>query len=118
VPNAAIDSVMFFRRTGKLDEAVQIALGKKKCPKLEDIGTQIPQSQTWFFPDQDKLNRFQLMLQNQLQIAPENIADADNGSQSGYAVTVTGNFSEQDIASIAGPLLGQRLDNLPASPAV
>lgn len=111
----AFAAISHFRRTNRIEEAVQIALGKLEAPRIkEDAGKQVSQSQIWFLNDQDKLNRFQQYLQNQLGLTCT-VADYSNGSQGGYAVTVTGNYSEQDIANAAGSLSATRLDNLPGT---
>ena len=114
----ALASIRHLSRGGKIDEAVDIALGRRPIPKAlrEDAGEQSKQSQDWFLPDQDKLNRFCLYLENQLGLTCT-ISDYDNGAQGGYKVTVSGSFSEQDIANVAGSLSAMRLDNLPGTPA-
>lgn len=116
--NEALASIKHMTRTGKVEEAVEIACGRRPIPKAlrEDAGEQKSQTQTWFLPDQDKLNRFCEYLENQLGLTCT-ISDYDNGSQAGYQVKVTGEFSEQDIASVAGSLNAMRLDNLPGTVA-
>jgi len=114
----ALASIKYHAHTGKLEEAVDIALGRRPIPKAlrEDAGEQKQQTQTWFLPDQDKLNRFCMYLENQLGLACT-ISDSDNGAQGGYQVKVSGNFSENDIANVAGSLNAMRLDNLPGTVA-
>lgn len=114
----AKSAVRHLRKSGNINEAVQIALGRLPAPapqrpSLREDGQQpSSQSQTWFFPDQDKVNRFVLLVRDKMQLDCPDPTEWDNGSQSGYAVTVSGNYSDGDLSSCAGPLLGVRLDQM------
>jgi hypothetical protein len=109
--NNAMLAIKHFRHTSNLDESLQIAQGKHI---KEDIGQSSSHTEQWYVPDQDALNRFQLYLENQLNLYPT-VSEYSNGAQSGYLVTVTGDFSENDIASISASLRAMRMDNLPGS---
>lgn len=102
-------AISHLRRTGNLDEAVNIVLGKKTLTEAEVS----QQSQTWFCPDQDALQQFILRVMDKLPEVSYTTKETNNGSQGGYAVTVSGTYMDHDIAAM-GPTKGcSRIDHLP-----
>ncbi|MGD9713617.1 MAG: hypothetical protein AB7V46_16375 [Thermomicrobiales bacterium] len=68
-------------------------------------------SATYAVYDQSRLNRFTLLLQDKLHLTPT-VTQDDRGV---YLVSVTGEFGDHDIASLAAAAGGQvfRVDNQP-----
>lgn len=107
-------AIQRLRRTGNIDEAIDIALGRK--PLTENGGDSSSQTQQWFMPDQDALNQFLLRVMDKLPEASYEVSDFNNGSQSGYSVSVSGDYMDGDLASLAAVKGGvMRLDNPPAN---
>ncbi len=107
-------AIKHLRDTGNVVEAVEVVLGKRSLS--ENGGPSSSQTQTWFMPSQDALNQFILRVMDKLPDASYTTADYNNGSQAGYAVTVTGDFMDGDLASLAAVKGGvMRLDNPPAA---
>lgn len=106
-----------FRRTGNLQDSVDLALGRGDVqPLTEDFPTARKQSQEWYAPNQDALNQFVLRLLDKLPESTYSVADFTNGSQGGYKISVSGVFCDHDIASLAAVKGGMmRLDHPPAS---
>lgn len=109
----AKDAIRHLRTTGNVVEAVDLALGRRGL--AENGGDASSQSQEWFMPNQDALNQFILRLMDKLPEATYSTSEYDNGSQSGYKVTVSGTFMAGDLASLAAVKGGVRLDNPPAN---
>jgi hypothetical protein len=89
-------AVKHLRSTGNLDEAVEIALGKREVKEAFEPAV----AQTWFCPNENAVNQLVLWVQNKLGIRVSKIEDYNNGTQGGYAVTFSG-ASPHDVASCA-----------------
>jgi hypothetical protein len=110
----AKSAIKHLRATGNVVEAVEVVLGKRSLD--ENGGPSSRQSQSWFMPDQDALNQFILRIMDKLPDATYTTKEYENGSQAGYEVTVTGDFMDGDLASLAAVKGGvMRLDNPPAN---
>jgi hypothetical protein len=110
----AKSAIKHLRATGNVVEAVEVVLGKRTLD--ENGGPSSRQSQSWFMPDQDALNQFILRIMDKLPEATYTTKEYENGSQAGYEVTVTGDFMDGDLASLAAVKGGvMRLDNPPAN---
>jgi hypothetical protein len=94
-------------------EATEIALGKRRIS--ENGGDASRQTQEWFMPSQDALNQFIQRLMDKLPDTTREVSDYNNGSQAGYKVTVSGDYMDGDLASLAAVKGGYRLDNPPAN---
>ena len=118
----AQEAVKHLRTTGNITEATQIALGRKNVFQyertkvadfcFEGAGEHVAQRQQWFVADQDKANRFQLYMTNQIPDAQVTVEPFTNGSTAGYLITITGNYPEGDVANVAGSLSATRMDQM------
>lgn len=107
-------AIKHLRTTGNIDEAVRLALGRTELTESGGPATQ--QTQQWFMPDQDALNEFILRIMDKLPEATYTVSEYNNGSQSGYQVSVSGTYMDSDLASLAATKGGvMRLDRPPAS---
>lgn len=109
-------AVRHYERSGKLRESVAIARGQLPVPKIrEDSGPQTSKSQRWFVSDEDKANRLMQYVENFLgDDVSCSVETYTADGQSGYAVTVSGTYSESDVANVISSLGGfQRLDQQP-----
>lgn len=93
------NAIKHMKATGNIQEAVEIALGRKKMTEAELQATQ--QTQTWFCPNENAVNQLVLFVQNKLGIRVSDIKDYTNGSQGGYSVTFSGEMQDHDLASLA-----------------
>jgi hypothetical protein len=107
------EAVRRYRDTGNLREAVYHFLSRIPFPSLREAGPTSAQSQKWALPDEDKANRFMELVRERLPGVSAAIEGVDQGGHGHYEVTVSGDFADHDLASLAGPLLGTRMDNLP-----
>lgn len=103
VIGTAID-YLYERGPGALEEAVSIALGRSTV--AEDFEPRRQRTQRWLLPDQDKVNRFLGLLADKLGAEASSVEPNTMNTAPGFIVTVTGDFSVGDIASLAGPLVG------------
>lgn len=103
-------AIQIVKRTGKLTEAIAEALGGNRIYDIKETGEATQQSQVWFCANQDALNQFLLRLEDKLPEAKFSVADHDNGSIAGFAVTVSGVYADHDVASLAGVKGIVRLD--------
>jgi hypothetical protein len=96
----------------RLPEAVAIARGQIPPPKrLRESGTPgHSQTQRYFLPNEDAANRAVQYLQNFLGAAAT-LEPFDGEGRSGYVLTVSGSYSDDDITSAISSLGGfERLD--------
>jgi hypothetical protein len=98
-------AIAHLRKTGDINEAVDIVLGRKK---LTEAGEPRQQSQTWFLPSQQDLNQFVLRL---LQYLPDSQYKVDPSDKGGFEVKVTGVYADHDVATLAGAMRGSRIDH-------
>ncbi len=94
----AKDAIRHLRKTGNVEESVDIVLGRRK-PLYEQEAKQ--QTQEWFFPNQDAYQQFILRVADKLPEASYTAGEYSNGSQGGYKVTVSGVFNDSALASLA-----------------
>ena len=106
-------AIKHLRTTGNVVEATGILLGKLRIS--ENGGASSTQTQEWFMPSQDALNQFILRLMDKLPDTEHTVDDYNNGSQAGYKVTVTGDYMDGDLASLAAVKGATRLDNPPGN---
>lgn len=113
----AESAVRHLQETGDTAEAIAVLRGRKQPKSLDEGGGPAKkQTQRYFMPSQDALNQFILRIMDKLPDATYSVDDYANGSQAGYAVTVTGTFMDHDLASLAAVKGGvQRIDNPPAN---
>jgi len=109
---------------GSIAEGMAIALGRIAAPTVllgasgyarnEDAAPRKKQTQVWYLPDEDKVNRFVNYAKNKEDL---NTRIDGNEQPPGYRVTVTGVFSDGEIANIIGSLNGYPLEgaNQPGS---
>jgi len=107
---SAKKAIEIAKKTGKLTEAVSEALYGHRVHELkEELGAK-QQTQIFHCANQDALNQFLLRIEDKLPDATYSVADFDNGSISGFAVTVTGTFDDEDVASLGAKKGVIRLD--------
>lgn len=98
---SAKQAIAIVKKTGDLTKAVCEALSGQRAYELkEELGAH-QQKQVWFCPNQDALNQLILRIEDKLPDATYSVADSSNGAQSGYEISVSGVFSDQDVASLA-----------------
>lgn len=97
-------------RTGSLNEALNVALRGHRVHHIEEQAKARQQSQKFFAPNQDALNQLLLRIEDKLPSATYSVSDSTNGNQSGYAVSVSGEFCDQDVASLGAVKGVTRLD--------
>jgi hypothetical protein len=95
-------------KTGKLSEAIDVALRGNRVHQIEEAARK--QKQVFFAPNQDALNQLLLRIEDKLPAATFNVADHTNGAQSGFAVSVSGDLSDHDVASLGAVKGISRLD--------
>lgn len=113
--NVVSQAIKYRKGGGDLQEAVDIALGRRPVPKqtapLSEGEQQHSQTQVWLVPDEDKVNRAILNAKKYLPNVKTAISPS-NTTAGGYEVTFTGTYKENDIASILSDLGGVfRVDN-------
>jgi hypothetical protein len=107
---SAKKAIEIAKKTGKLTEAVSEALRGHRVHELKEEFQTSKQTQVFHCANQDALNQLLLRIEDKLPDATYTVADYDNGSISGFAVTVTGEMNDEDIASLGAKKGVARLD--------
>ena len=97
---SAKKAIAIAKKTGKMTEAISEALRGHRIYDLKEEFQTSRQTQVFHCPNQDALNQLLLRIEDKLPDATYSVADYDNGSISGYAVTVTGEMNDEDVASL------------------
>lgn len=107
---SAKKAIEIAKKTGNLTEAVTEALSGHRVHQLKEAFQTSSQTQVFHCPNQDALNQLILRIEDKLPDATYSVADFDNGSIAGYAVTVTGEMNDEDVASLGAVKGVVRLD--------
>lgn len=107
------EAIEYLSQTNDVSGAVDAVLGRRPLPIVEDASPVRPQTQIFVVQDQDALNRFTQLVRERLNIEATSSPYITQGGYAGYAVTITGEFSDGDVGSLVGAVKGQvhRLDN-------
>lgn len=91
-------AIAHLRKSGSLSESLEVLLDLRESGG----GPTSQRSEDWFAQNQDDLNQAILFIKDKLPDAKVSWQEHSNGSQSGYKLTVSGDFGDHDIASLGG----------------
>jgi hypothetical protein len=94
----ARSAIAHLRTTGSVQEACEVLLGLRESGG----GPTSQRTEEWFAQNQDDLNQAILFIKDKLPQASVSWEEHSNGSQSGYKLSISGEFGDHDIASLGG----------------